>query len=155
MGDGEYTSHLIQEFLQANGISSQRLCPSTPQQNEVVERKSRHLLDVVCNLMLGSFVHSHFCCEFLSTVVHLIDWLPSQALNNDSPFLRISGKPTNYSTLRIFGCVCYVHLQPPEHTKLTAQSVKCAFLGYSVHQKGFICYDTHLHRIRFSRNVIF
>jgi len=131
-------------------------CPSTPQQNGVVERKNRHLLDVVCTLMLDSFVPSCFWCEeALSTAVHLINRLPSQVLNNDSPFLRLFGKPPNYSTLRTFGCVCYVHLQPLKRTQLTTQSVKCAFLGYSTNQKGVICYDPHLHRIRVSRNVIF
>ncbi|KAK2396270.1 putative mitochondrial protein [Trifolium repens] len=152
---GEYTSHLFQEFLQENGILSQRSCPSTPQQNGVAERKNRHLLDVVRTLMLDSFMPSRFWCEALSTAVHLINRLPSQVLNNDSPFLRLFGKPPNYSTLRAFGCVCYVHLQPHERTKLTAQSVKCVFLGYSAHQKGFLCYDPNLHRIRVSRNVIF
>ena len=152
---GEYTSHLFQEFLQENGILSQRSCPSTPQQNGVAERKNRHLLDVVRTLMLDSFMPSRFWCEALSTIVHLINRLPSHVLKNDSPFLRLFGKPPNYSTLRTFGCVCYVHLPPQERTKLTAQSVKCAFLGYSVHQKGFLCYDPNLHRIRVSRNVIF
>lgn len=60
-----------------------------------------------------------------------------------------------YLVLWTFGCVCYVHLPPHERTKLTAQSVRCAFLGYSVHQKGFLCYDSNLRRIRVSRNVIF
>ena len=69
--------------------------------------------------------------------------------------IPIFGKPPNYSTLRTIGCVCYVDHQPPECTKLTAQYAKCVFLGYSTHQKGFICYDPHLHRIRVSRNVIF
>ena len=106
-------------------------------------------------LMLDSFMPSRFWCEALSIAVHLINRLPSHVLNNDSSFLRLFGKLTNYSTLRTFGCVCYVHLPPQERTKLTAQSVKCAFLGYSAHQKGFLCYDHNLHRIRVSRNVIF
>ena len=152
---GEYTSHLFQEFLQTNGILSQRSCPSTPQQNGVAERKNRHLLDVVRTLMLESMVPSRFWCEALSTAAHLINCLPSPSLNNDSPFLRLFGHPPTYSNLRTFGCVCYVHLPQQERTKLTAQSVKCAFLGYSAHQKGFMCYDPNLHRLRVSRNVIF
>nr|KYP67068.1 Retrovirus-related Pol polyprotein from transposon TNT 1-94 [Cajanus cajan] len=150
-----YKSHIFQEFLEENGILSQWSCASTPQQNGVAERKNHHLLNVVCTLMLDSFVPSHFWCGALSTIVHLINQLPSPILNNDSPFLRLFGKSPTYSTLFTFGCVCYVHLQPQECTKLIAQSAKCAFLGYLAHQKGFICYDPHTHKIQISRNVIF
>ncbi|WVY98629.1 hypothetical protein V8G54_030780 [Vigna mungo] len=143
------------EFLQSNGILSQRSCPSTPQQNGVAERKNRHLLDVVRTLLLESHVPSRFWCEALSTAVHLINKLSSPSISNESPFTRLFGHPPDYSTLRIFGCACYVHLPPHECTKLTAQSVECAFLGYSPHQKGFLCYDPNLNRTRVSRNVIF
>jgi transposase InsO family protein len=40
----------FQEYLKNKGILSQRSCPYTPQQNGVVERKKRHLLDVVHTL---------------------------------------------------------------------------------------------------------
>lgn len=152
---GEYMSHSFQEFLQNNGIISQRSCPSTPQQNGVAERKNRHLLEVVRTLLLESFVPSRFWCEALSTAVHLINRLPSPSLDHVSPFNRLFGQNPNYSNLRTFGCVCFVHLLAHERTKLTAQSVKCAFLGYSSHHKGFLCYDPNLRRIRISRNVIF
>jgi transposase InsO family protein len=152
---GEYTSNFFQEFLQSNGIISQRSCPSTPQQNGVAERKNRHLLDVVRTLFLESHVPPRFWCEALSTAVHLINSLSSPSINNESPFSRLFGKPPDYSTLRVFGCVCYVHLPPQERTKLSAQSVECGFLGYSSHQKGFLCYDPNNRRIRVSRNVIF
>ncbi|WVZ03114.1 hypothetical protein V8G54_023920 [Vigna mungo] len=151
----KYTSHLFQEFLQSNGILSQRSCPPTPQQNGVAKRKNRHLLDVVRTFLLESHVPSRFWCEALSTAVHLINRLPSPSIRNESPFTRLFGHPPNYPALRIFGCACYVHLPPHERTKLTTQSVECAFLGYSPHQKGFLCYDPNLHRIRVSRNVIF
>ncbi|RVW64327.1 Retrovirus-related Pol polyprotein from transposon RE1 [Vitis vinifera] len=60
-----------------------------------------------------------------------------------------------YSDLRTFGCVCFVHLPTHEQHKLTAQFVKCAFLGYTIPHKGYVCCDPHAHRIRVSRNVIF
>ncbi|CAL2235970.1 unnamed protein product [Prunus armeniaca] len=142
------------DFLQTHDIISQRSCLSTPQQNGVAERKSRHLLDVVRILLLESSTPSRFLCEALSTAIHLINRLPSPTLNHNSPFTRLFGHPLSYSNLRTFGCVCYVHLHAHEHTKLTAQSIPCAFLGYSVHQKGFLCYDPNLRCIRVSRNAI-
>ena len=42
-----------------------------------------------------------------------------------------------------------------EKTKLTAQSTRCAFLGYAPYQKGFICYDSIAKRTLISHNVVF
>ncbi|RVW68108.1 Retrovirus-related Pol polyprotein from transposon RE1 [Vitis vinifera] len=143
---GEYMSNEFQDFLQSKGIISQCSCPSTPQQNDVADRKNRHLLDVVRTLLLD---------EALSTVVHLINRLPSSMINHVSPFSKLFGHSLLYSDLRTFGCVRFVHLPTHEQHKLIAQSIKCAFLGYAIPHKGYVCYDPHARRIRVSRNVIF
>ena len=85
----------------------------------------------------------------------MINRLPSQVLHIESPYFRLFAKQPSYDHLRIFGCVCFVHLPPHERHKLSAQSVRCAFLGYNMCQKGFVCYDPTLHHTRISRNVIF
>lgn len=152
---GEYMSHAFQSFLQQKGILSQRSCPYTPQQNGVTERKNRHLLDVVHTLMLESSVPPRFWVEALSTVVYLINHLPSPTLHLDSPYSHLFGVPSYYNSLHVFGCICFVHLPPIKRHKLAAQFVHCAFLGYSNSHKGFVCYDTDANKLRISRNVIF
>ena len=49
----------------------------------------------------------------------------------------------------------FVHLPAHERNKFTAQSIKCAFLGYAITQKGYVCYDPQSRCIRISRNVVF
>jgi hypothetical protein len=112
-------------------------------------------LDVVRVLLLESSVPPKFWVEALSTAVYLINRLPAQHLNFDSPYFRLYGTHPGYDMLHTFGCVCFVHLPPHERHKLGAQSARCAFLGYSIAQKGFICYDGVANRFRISRNVIF
>ena len=85
----------------------------------------------------------------------MINHLPSPTKNHVSPFSKLFGHSSLYFVLRTFGCVCFVHLPPHEPHKLTAQSVKCVFLGYAIPHKGYVCYDPHASRIRVSRNVIF
>jgi len=44
-------------------------------------------------------------------------------------------------TLRVFGHTCFVQDLSPESEKLSPQSIKCVFIGYSRTQKGYQCYD--------------
>ncbi|CAL9024714.1 unnamed protein product [Prunus brigantina] len=40
---------------------------------------------------------------------------------------------------RIFGCVAFVHLHKNQCSKLDPYVLRCVFVGYSTHQKGY-CY---------------
>lgn len=142
-------------MLHEKGILHHRSCPYTPQQNGVAERKHRHILDVARTLLLESSVPTSFWVEAISTAVYLINRQSSPRLHNDTPYYRLFAIHPSYTLLHTFGCVCFVHLPPHERTKLSAQSVKCVFVGYAPGQKGYVCYDPFLKKTRISRNVIF
>jgi len=44
-----------------------------------------------------------------------------------------SGRPANYSNLKVFGALTFVHAK---QDKLDARAVKCIFIGYSEGVKG-------------------
>jgi hypothetical protein len=92
-------------------------------------------------MMIASSLLPHFWAEAVSTSVYLINIQPSAALQGGIPLERLSGRSPDYSTLHLFGCICYVLLAPRERTKLTAQSIKCVFPGYSDEHKGYQCWD--------------
>ena len=82
----EYMSADFQQFLQTKSIISQRTCPYTPQQNGIAERKNRHLIDATRSLLLESSVPTHVWVEALATAAHLINRMPSNTIENQSPY---------------------------------------------------------------------
>lgn len=63
--------------------------------------------------------------------------------------------PPDYHTLKVFGCACFVLLQPHERTKLEPRDCLYCFLGYGIEHKGYRCWDPYSKRLRISRHVIF
>ena len=92
--------------------------------------------------------------EALLTTVYLVNCLSSPKLQNHSSYFWLHGIHPSYNHLCPFGCVCFI-LLPHEQNKFSAQSVKCAFLGYALTQKGFMCYDPIVKRIRITWNMVF
>ncbi|CAN0839811.1 Retrovirus-related Pol polyprotein from transposon RE1 [Linum grandiflorum] len=152
---GEFTSNHLHGFYRSQGILSQQSCPGVSQQNGLVERKHRHVLELTRAILLHSHVPPHFWVEAVHTVVHVINRQVTPTLQNQSPYYSLYSKFPDYSRLRIFGCVCYVLLASRERNKLSSKTAKCMFIGYTDTHKGYLCYDFGLRRLRISRDVIF
>ena len=90
-----------------------------------------------------------------STVVYLINRLPTPTLNLISPYHKLFGIPPNYSKLWSFGCLCYPWLRPYSAHKLSPRSSLCVFIGYSATQSAYECLDPSLSRIYTSNHVKF
>ena len=75
---------------------------------------------MVRTLLIESFVPTMFWVEVLKTATYFINRLPFQVLHMESPYFRLFVKQPRYDNLRVFCCVCFVHLPPYERHKLSA-----------------------------------
>ncbi|CAN1844804.1 Retrovirus-related Pol polyprotein from transposon TNT 1-94 [Linum perenne] len=152
---GEFTSHALHEFYRSHGILYQQSCPGVSEQNGLVERKHRHILELTRALLLQTANPSHFWVEAVRSVVYLINRQPTPVLQHSSPFEALYHRRPDYTRLRTFGCVCFVLLPRKDRTKLTSKTARCVFLGYTDHHKGYLCYDVVHHRVHIGYHVVF
>lgn len=140
---GEYMSFEFTSFLIEKGIIHKKSRPHTPQQNGIVERKIRHILETIRTLLVESLVPHKFWCEAAYTAIPIINRIPSCVLGKVSPYECLFGHPPSYSHLKVFGCfsLCFIHFPSLKRNKLSPQAARYLFLGYSDEHKGFLCFD--------------
>lgn len=130
-------SHACQQFFNAHGILHQTTIPHTPQQNGVIERKHKHLLEVLRSLLFQSNLPTKYWGECVLTATYLINRLPSTVLNNISPLEKLYGHPPSYSHLWSFGCLCFASIPKSGRDKLQSRAIKSVFLGYPSNKKAY------------------
>jgi hypothetical protein len=127
--------------LETYKIINQATCSNTPQQNGVAGRKNQHLLEVVRASLVEAHMPLSYWGEALNSSVYLINRVPSSVINFQTPFQALSDAVVapivpNLPP-RIFGYVAFIHLHKHQCNKLTPRVLRCVFLGYSTHQKGY------------------
>jgi len=77
----EFTkSDIALKFFASNGILHQTSCVQTPQQNGMVERKHKHLLEVSQALLFQSKLPLRFWGDWVLTTTHIVNRLPTLLL---------------------------------------------------------------------------
>ncbi|CAL1381346.1 unnamed protein product [Linum trigynum] len=101
--------------------------PRSPQQNEVVDRKNKTVLNMVRSMLKSKNPPKELLAEVVDCEVYLLNKSPTMSIWNQTPKEAWSGR------LRVFGIVGYVHIPDQERKKLDDKSKKYVVLGYSKH----------------------
>lgn len=151
----EFCEGALQVFFQKQGISHQRSCAYTPQQNGVVERKHRHLLETARALSIQSKVPLKFWGDCILCAVYIINRMPLKVLGDHSPYFKLYQQQPVLDHLKTFGCLCYIATPKPHRTKFDVRAKPGVFLGYDIHHKGYKVLDIAAQTISISRDVVF
>ena len=156
----EYFKSVLGSYLMSQWIVHLSFCVDTPQQNGIAERKNWHLLEVARSLMFSTHVPKHFLGEAVLTATYLINRMPSRILKFKTPcqsLLQIFPHTKIISSLdlKIFKCSAFVHIHQQHRRKIDPKSIKCIFIAYSSHQKGYKCYSPITKRVYNSMDVTF
>ena len=145
----------LKSYISVHGISHYTTAPHTPQQNGMSERQHRHLVETGLTLLMDAHMSLSYWPYAFQTVAYLINRMPTSTLNNQSPFEKLFKQMPNYLKLKQFGCLCYPLTRPYNKHKLEPKAQPCTFVGYSLSQNAYLCFDPTTQKFFISRDVIF
>ncbi|GJW89772.1 ribonuclease H-like domain-containing protein [Tanacetum coccineum] len=150
---GEFDNHNLHKLFADNGIQFRFSCPKISQQNGKSERMVCTINNLIRTLLFQANLPPTFWVEALNVATHLLNFLPSTAINNQIPYTRLFGTNPDYSLLRTFGCLCYPHI----HTnhKLEPRATPSIYVGQASNHRGYCCLDLKTNKIIISRHVTF
>ncbi|KAJ0580529.1 putative RNA-directed DNA polymerase [Helianthus annuus] len=152
---GEFVSNRMVKFYKEEGMLLETTCPHTPQQNGVVERKHRHLLETARALRFEAKLPAKLWGECILTAAYIINRLPSEVIGNKTPYELVLNQEPEYGHMRVFGCLAYYWNTDAKNDKFDVRGKPGVFLGYPHGTKGYTIYDLGERKMVKSRDVRF
>jgi transposase InsO family protein len=141
--------------VEKEGIKHEFFAPYTPQQNGVVERKNKTLIDMA-RMMLGEFkTPEQFWSEAMNTACHAINRLYLHHLLKKTSFELLTGNKPNVSYFRVFGSKCYILVKKGRHSKFAPKVVEGFLLGYDSNTKAYRVFNKSSGLVEVSSDVVF
>ncbi|RDX70112.1 hypothetical protein CR513_50683, partial [Mucuna pruriens] len=100
---GEQRPRPFALFLRECGIVPQYTMPGKPSMNGVAERRNRTLKDMVRSMISHSSLPESLWGEALKTAVHILNRVPTKAVNK-IPYELWTGKKPSINHFHIWGC---------------------------------------------------
>lgn len=142
-------------FLASQGIIHQTSYPYIFQQNGVMERKHKHLLETARALLFQSGLPVFYWGNCVLSATYLINRFPSSVLSGKSPHEVLFKSPPSYTHLRAFCCLCYITTPKPLRDKFKPRAAANVFLGYPFGKKSYKVLNLETKKINTSRDVVF
>ncbi|KAI5322684.1 hypothetical protein L3X38_031756 [Prunus dulcis] len=152
---GEFTSSEFNKLCEEVGIQRQFSMAYTPQQNGVVERKNRTVVEMAKAMLHEKELPYYLWAEAVHTAVYILNRCPTKALRDKTPFEAYSTRKPGVAHLKVFGSVCFVHKPEENRQKLDAKSTREVFVGYATCEKGYRVFDPITRKLLLSRDVVF
>jgi transposase InsO family protein len=154
-GGGEFTSKKFQACLSEKGVRHEVTAPYSPEQNGLIERDNRTIMESVRSLLHTSGLPLSFWAEACHTVVYTLNRTGSRLIPGSTPFTLWYGFKPSLEHFRVFGCQVYAYIDKKQRTKLDPKSHLCYFLGYCDNTKGYRIWDPETSQVLIRRDVSF
>ena len=134
---GEFCSAAFSKYLSENNIRRELTTSYTPEQNDVVERANRTIMEGVRNSLYYSQLPMSFWAEAVLYIVYTLNRTCSRVHGDNTPFELYTGLKPSLSHLRPFGCPIFIHIPAHLRKKLDVKCQRGIFVGYSEESKAY------------------
>nr|GFB37421.1 retrovirus-related Pol polyprotein from transposon TNT 1-94 [Tanacetum cinerariifolium] len=135
--------------------AAQNSFSQTPQQNGVVERRNRTLVEDARTMLIFSHALLFLWAEAIATTCFTQNRSIIHHHFNKTPYELINGRKPDISFLHVFGALCYPKNDHEDIGKLGAKGDIGFFIGYSAVSCAFRVYNRRTKKIIETRNVSF
>ncbi|GJZ21824.1 retrovirus-related pol polyprotein from transposon TNT 1-94 [Tanacetum coccineum] len=151
----EFKIKSLNEYFDSVGISHQASSVRTPQQNGVVERRNRTLVEAARTMLIFSHAPLFLWAEAIATACYTQNRSIIHRRFNKTPYELINGRKPDISFLHVFGALCYPKNDHEDIGKLGAKGDIGFFIGYCADSCAYRVYNQRTKKIMEIMNVTF
>ncbi|KAJ9539963.1 hypothetical protein OSB04_026469 [Centaurea solstitialis] len=151
----EFKNKVLDGYLESVGIKHTFSTVRTPQQNGVVERRNRTLVEAARTMLAYSKLPLFLWAEAVDTACYTQN---RSIVNNrfgKTPYELINNCVPNIKHFRVFGCRCFVLNDREDRDKLQVKSDEAIFIGYSKNSIAYRVYNKRTKTVIEIMNVKF
>ncbi|GJS28798.1 putative ribonuclease H-like domain-containing protein [Tanacetum coccineum] len=142
------------EFV-TNFLKQIQSVPRTPQQNGVVERRNRTLVEAARTMMIFSKAPMFLWAEAVATACYTQNRSLIHTRHNKTPYELVHDKKPDLTFFRVFGALCYPTNDSENLGKFQAKADIGIFVGYAPSRKGYRIYNKRTRRLMETIHVTF
>nr|GFB75051.1 retrovirus-related Pol polyprotein from transposon TNT 1-94 [Tanacetum cinerariifolium] len=151
----KFKNKTLAKFFDEVGITQQFSAARTPQQNGVVERRNRTLVEAARTMLTFVNLPSFLWAEAIATTCFTQNHSIIHKRFDKTPYELIKKIKPNIKFFRVFECRCYLLNDYDNVEKLKAKGDIGVFVGYSKESAAFRIYNKRTRKIHESVNVNF
>jgi hypothetical protein len=145
----------VEEYLEEEGTKHEFSTPNTPQENGIVERKNRTLIDMA-RTMLGEYkTLERFWSKAVNTSCHAVNYLYLHRLLKKTSYELLKGNKPNDSYFHVFGSKFYILVKRGRHSKFAPKAVEGILLGYDSNTKPYRVFNKSSGLVEVIGDIVF
>ncbi|GJR65340.1 retrovirus-related pol polyprotein from transposon TNT 1-94 [Tanacetum coccineum] len=137
----EFLNKTLHAYFKEEGIEHQTSTPRTPEQNDIVKRRNRTLVEAARMMLSASKLPLSFWAEAVATACYTQNRSIIISTHGKTAYHLINDRKPSIKHLHIFGCICYITRNGENLDKMNEKGDPCVMVGYSTQSKGYRVYN--------------